>query len=214
MLESREGEARKPPWPQILHSHSQLPCPLDLQFTQPLSSFEPPQRSAQCSRGDRHRGRSAAAKRGCRALTPRLLVCLWEQGWEGSSRTPGGAWGVTLPTGPRPGPCSPRTWSWPQLRPVSQPVLSKDFLTPPPTEPSSGTSPALATPGHTRAWPPRQVTPFRLACPLLSSPPPQSGNSPARSVSTLTPATFPAPTPMPSFLALECGTEKASGHVS
>lgn len=38
-------------------------------------------------------------------------------------------------------------------------------------------------------------------------------NSSPEGVSTLTPAGLPSPAPMPSFLALECGIEKASGHV-
>lgn len=93
---------------------------------------------------------------------------------------------------------------WPQLSPVTQLVLSKAFLTPPASQPRSGTSPPLATPPlatpqHTPPWPPKSSHAHltRLSASLLSLPPPlpQSGNSLPEGVSTLTAAASPAPPP-------------------
>lgn len=80
--------------------------------------------------------------------------------------------------------------------PISHPGQPRDFSTP-------GHTKDIPTPGH-----PSQVMPICLAFLLLSRP------TPSTTPGWQLPSRHPGPTPMPSFLALECGIEKALGHVA
>lgn len=153
--------------------------------------------------------------------TLRLLVC-GNGGWGEAGRHSGWSWDVTLATGPSLGPCSSRTSSWPPLSPVTQLVLNKAFLTPPASQPAQlrdFTTPGhstpsyqdIPTPGH-----PSQIMPIWLGSLFLSLPHPHypRWQLPSRRCFHSDSGSLPSPTPMPSFLALECGIQKASGHVA
>lgn len=150
----------------------------------------------------RHRGRPRVAKRGSGALHTKASD--WSVGVE-VQRHNGWSLGFNLGYWPSsPGTLFSQNLVLAPAQACDSAAVHKAFLTPPATQPSSGTSPPLATPRRIHPWPPKTSHAHLLAFLLLCLP---TLTTPAWQL----PFRLPSPTSTPSFLASEYGIEKASG---